>query len=618
MEFSDIALAKLLQAAPDLGPLIINFQDVTEELGEDAGCRVGVFVLRSGAEIMYVPVVSRGDDAYPIDSIFVESTKRFMPLTRKVTDSVIASGQMEPGKPTKIPATVNTNPSVYNLINPPRTGKYAYASASRLVDFLAELPQHVKQATYEKIAAEKSVYDSLDKMFSLKAIFDVLRHQPMGMAAKTNQAPISVVTTPQAGMGQEAISNILNDGYHISGTQPTRRVAISVQNYNSQGIVRQIGAVDADRDFDIAFRSGPTREAFVPKMHRYQRGGQVLALFSNGDYALAQNLISVGEQLERKQVLDRLFHANPPVLLRDVCADDNFVILTVDGEFLGPFRASNVVLTSFGVEVRVSGLGASGINKVCGYRNFAGKADLNNGTLYVPSNSVVVRLAQDVTFETECSVNGTARRLEMNDLQMLGSELNLGFDGVEFSANGRAIGNVPKVMELLVVQEGVDPELARTFVKQAQETKFVKIFMSKQASTDYNAAEIPQYGALATQPGDIALNGAFMPAVQQATQLGDSQVVEATIISELLQTPDMFEQIQEYLPDIEEAVDKLGRIMFLSRVHINRLGESLDSDSVFSLLAQLKSVYRLLGDNLLKLRRLTTTSQHATPVEDVR
>ncbi|HET8686062.1 MAG TPA: hypothetical protein VFM18_05280 [Methanosarcina sp.] len=616
MEFSDIALAKLLQTAPDLGPLVLNFQDVTGELGEDAGCQVGIFILRSGAETMFVPVISRGDDVYPIDSIFVDSEKKFLPLTRKIIDSVIATGQTEPGKSTKMPDTVPVNPSVYSLINPPRTGKFVYASASRLVDFLAELPAHVKQATYEKIAAERSVYDSLDKMFGLKAIFDVLRPAPKSLAAVTNQAPISIVTSPSAGMSDEAISNILNDGYHVVGSQPTRRVAVSVQSFNDTGKIREISAVDSDRDYSIAFRNGTMRDAFIPKMHVHQKGGRVLALYTNGDYSVSSSLISVGDDLNRKQVLDMLFNTRPPVLLRDVTMGDTFVLMTVDGEFLGPYRAGNVVMNSYGVEISTSGIYSGSVSKICGYRNFMGKADLVEKSLYVPSNTVVLILGEDVTSEAEVSVNGTARRLELSSLQLLGSELNLGFDGIEFSANGRPVGGVPQVMEMLVVREGVDPDLAKNFVKQAQETKFVKIFMSKQASTDYNPAEVPQYGEVPNKTGDVSMNGAFMPAVQQSAALGDSQVVEATIISELLQVPDMFEQISEYLPDIEEAVDKLGRIMFMSRIHINRLAESIDSDSVFSLLAQLKSVYRLLGDNMMRLRSLTNSARIAGDPED--
>lgn len=614
MEFSDIALAKLLQTAPDLGPLVLNFQDVSDELGEEVGCRVGVFIVRSGAEVLYVPVIAKGDDVYPIDSIFVDSKKKFLPLTRSVLNAVISAGQIEPGKPVKIPPMVNVNPSVYNLINPPRTGKYAYASASRLVDFLAGLPHHVKKATFDKIAAERSLYDSLDKMFSLKAIFDVLKAQPQSISAKTNEVPISVITTPQTGMSQGAISNILNDGYHVEGQHPTSRVAIAVRNGNRTGTVREIAAVDSDRDWDIAFSNGTTREAFLPKMHKYQSGGQVLALFTNGDYAVAPSLISIGETLDRQVVLDRLFTFKPPVLLRDLSNDDDFVLMTVDGEFFGPYTACSVALNSFGVELKVSGIGARRIDKICGYRNFRGKAELIESTLYVPSNTVVVKLGSNVTYEAEVSVSGASRRLDLNSVQMLGSELNLGYDGVEFSANGRPIGGLPQTMRMLIIEEHIDPDTAKSFVKQAQETKLVKIYMSKQASTDYNAAEIPQYGALNVQPGDVALNGAFTPAIQQASSLGDSQVVEATVISELLQIPDMFEQIGEYLPDIEEAVDKLGRILFMSRVHINKLSENLDSDSVFSLLAQIKGVYRQLGDNMLRLQRLVTGAQ-SMPIE---
>lgn len=609
MEFSDIALAKLMQTAPDLGPLIVNFQDVTEEMGETSQCQVGVFVLQSGAEAMFVPVISKGGDVFPIDSVFVDSQKRFMPLTRMVIDSVVAGGQVEPGKAVKIPDTVVRNPNVYNLINPPRTGKFVYASASRMVDFLAELPAHVKRAAFEGIRSEKSVYDSLDKMFGLKAIFDVLNPAPSSLAAKTNEEPISVITSPVAGLGQDAISNILNDGYHVVGAQPTHRVAVSTQDFNRKGQVREVSSVDADRDYDVAVKGGITREAFLPRMHKLQRTRRTLALYTNGDYSLSQTLIAVGAPLDRKVVLDRLFDFKPPVLLRDLGMGESFVVMTKEGEFIGPLRADCVTLNSSGVEIRVCDLGG-GIDKICGYRNFAGSAEMLERTLYVPSNSVVIRLGEDISPELEQSVFGTARNLEFRDLQLLGSQLDLGFDGVEFSANGKVVGGVPQAMKLLVVEEGVDPSLARSFVKQAQESKFVRIYMSKQASTDYNAAEVPQYGAAPAQVGDIGMNGAFMPSLRQATQLGDSQVVEATVISELLQTPDMFAQIGEYLPDIEEAVDKLGRILFMTRVHIDQLANNIDSDSVFSLLAQVKGVYRMLGDNMLRLKRIVVGAQH--------
>ena len=156
--------------------------------------------------------------------------------------------------------------------------------------------------------------------------------------------------------------------------------------------------------------------------------------------------------------------------------------------------------------------------------------------------------------------------------------------------------------------------MAETFLKQAELTKSVKIFLSKLASTDFNPAEMPTGGNYAADPAkSVGLNGAFMPAIQEASRLGDGQVLEATIISQLLQVPDLFEYIGEYLPDLLQTVDKLGRILFLTRVKLNNLSENLDPDSVFALVSQIKTVYRQLGDAVEKLKEISTTSKGFEP-----
>lgn len=613
MEFSDIALAKLLQTSPELGSLILTFQDVSDELSDETGIKVGVFVLRSGSDLFYIPVVSKGDNVYPTDSIFFDSKKKFFPLTKKTISLITASSQLDQGKPTKIPPTVTVNPSVYGLITPPRTGKYAYASTSRLTDFLSAMPDHLKKFTFEKFAAEKSVYDDLDKMFSLKAIFDVLKPTPSSSALVTNESPISIVTGASPRLDSEAISNIINKGYHVAGAQTRNRVAVSVQDYNNTK-VREVSEIDGDKDYELAFAHGSSREAFLPKMHKLNGSGS-LAIFTNGDYATGSKFIAVGETLNRKQVLTRLFNYNPPVLLRDVNNGDEIAITLSSGEFLGPFSVSQVILNHLGVEVKVSG---RGISAICGYTNFKGEAELDNGNLYIPRNSIVIKLGSNVTFELDRSVNSAFKRKQFETLQYLGAELNLGYDGVEYSLNGRAIGGEPKIMEILVVKEGIDPTQAQSFVKQAQETKFTKIYLTKAAgiSGDYAPAEIPNNGQIPDGSPDLKPNGAYNPnlveSVQKTLPLSDGQVTESAIISELLQCPDMYEQIDEYLPDIEEAIDKLGRILFMSRVHIHKLAETTDSESVFAFLAQLKAVYRMLGDNMLKLQELVTGAQAAT------
>jgi hypothetical protein len=249
-----------------------------------------------------------------------------------------------------------------------------------------------------------------------------------------------------------------------------------------------------------------------------------------------------------------------------------------------------------------------------GSRNFAKNAEGIGSTLYVPYNCIVLKLGDNISYACEDHLNCAVTKREMAALQFLGAELNLGYDGVEYAINGKPIGAEPKVMEILVVKEGIDPTAASNFVKQAQATKLVKIYMTKKAeSTDYSPSEIPQYGILPESNWDVSQNGAFMPNVQKSMELGDAQVAEATIISELLQVPNMFELIQEYLPDIEEAIDKLGRILFVSRVHIDQLSRNGDADSIFAFLANLKSVYRLLGDNMIKLQEMSSAASAVDP-----
>ena len=97
--------------------------------------------------------------------------------------------------------------------------------------------------------------------------------------------------------------------------------------------------------------------------------------------------------------------------------------------------------------------------------------------------------------------------------------------------------------------------------------------------------------------------------------IGDPQTTEATILAELLQAPDMYQYIEEYTPDIEEALDKLGRILFLLRINLDKFGQGSNPSEVFSFISQLRNVYRMLGDNFIKLQQLLANSNVSTEAE---
>jgi hypothetical protein len=263
------------------------------------------------------------------------------------------------------------------------------------------------------------------------------------------------------------------------------------------------------------------------------------------------------------------------------------------------------MLSNLGVEIGVSSEAGApySISRINAYRNYAAAPSCQGHEMYIPFSSLVIKLGENVSGDLERSIMSAARRREITEAGLLGDQINLGFDGIEFTMNGKAVGTEAAMMSKLANDEGIEPTLAQSFIKQAKEKKFAKVYLSKRAS-EIKPAEMPQFGQALPPAQKVGLNGSFMPNVQNALKISDAQATEATIISELLQTPDMFELIEEYMPDIEECIDKLGRILFLARVHISKLAENNDADSVFAFLANLKAVYRMLGDNLFKLREL--------------
>lgn len=610
-DFNDIALSKFLTTSPELGGLILSFKDVSEDLQEESNMKVGVFILKSGTEVFYVPVVSKLDNVYPIDSIFFASKQKFFPLTKKTVAVVVNSSQMTQGKSKKMPNSVSINPDVSQLINPPRTGKFVSASSSRLGDFMASMPDYLKEFTLEKISEEKSVYENLHKLFSIKDIFTALHSAPKNPAAVVGSfAPVSIITSESKDLTPVEIKAILENGYHVRGVPETNRIAVTLERKEDSSFT-EVTNVDGNSDYEIVMSNSHSREAFIPKMMNI---GQAIgaskhnsvAIFTNGDYAVSNTFVVKGEKLARKEVLGTIFEYNPPVLPRDIMVDDTFAIIDGNSELLGVFTARKVMISHLGVDIDATihaGIGGGSV-KLHAYRNYGMTPSLQDRSIFMPYSSLVVKLGENKSGDIERTANAASVKYTISQKELLGDHLNLCWDGVEFSVNGKALGQEKAAMQRLVVEEGIDPSLAINFVKQAKERKITTIYLSKQASTKFEAGQIAEFGEKPAPQPAKGLNGSFIPNVQKSLAISDAQATEATIISELLQTPNMFELITEYLPDIEECIDKLGRILFLSRVHISQLSENNDTDSVFSFLANLKSVYRMLGDNVLKLQEL--------------
>lgn len=640
MEFSDIALAKFLQTAPELGNLIVTFKDVTDELSEESDVVVGIYVLKSGEDYFFVPVVSKSDNVYPIDSIFFNNKGKFFPLTKKISELVLNSQKLNMGKKTKIPSTVNQNPSVYDMINPPRTGKFVYASKSRLTEFLHIVPNEIKADIREKLASDMGLCTSLNKIFGLETIFSALQDTPIVKKAEVEKG--ATVQTGGTDLTDGQVQELLDNGYFIKqsnmiSSQINPRMAVRVQDYAKMGKVYNLQNTNIGKEYDVIFRTGTTKHGFVPAFHDTLRlsapsdkdhdsrdgsvpqvhGDHTFILFEDSSWALTDTVLATGEPMDGMAVVRTVFEYNPPVMLKDLSGYETFAVFCPKMGLTGVFRGNgNTVQHGYGTSLKAINRVDSKPVCIHAYRNYTEQPLTGRGEdMFIPYNALVVVLGQDVSYELEINAFQAQAKRNLGELSVMGSSMEIVNDGVEFFVNGRSIGSEVKMAQILIEDEGVDPVVAKNFIKAAKDDKRVKIYLSKKAGTsDFAPGEIPQFGVKPPeQVNNFGPNSdKLINNMRAAAQTGDGQVMESTVISELLQCPDLYTYIQEYLPDIEEAIDKLGRILFLARVHINVLAEQNDPDGIFAFLAALKNVYRTLGDTLIKLQQLSNN----VPVED--
>jgi len=96
---------------------------------------------------------------------------------------------------------------------------------------------------------------------------------------------------------------------------------------------------------------------------------------------------------------------------------------------------------------------------------------------------------------------------------------------------------------------------------------------------------------------------------QQAAQTGQSRVFDHGVIGGLSRTYDVSSAIDSYVPELLKAVDRLGRILFLFYWKNAEFAERYGSQDMTDLEDEMRSVFKNLGDLVLKLRQKAIDGQ---------
>lgn len=626
--FQEEAINKLGVTAPELISMILSFRDMSDELPEGSDTSVGVVVLKAGANIYFIPIVALGDTIYPIDSIFDTMDSRFKPLTKAYVSQIIAAQSAGiSGKSVVMPKYVNKNPSIYNLIVPPRTGKYAYASAGLFSEFISSLPTNLKEGFSSSVLSNHEVVSKLNGMLNMAEFMDCMAHRNPVVPTETVAVPeVQIYTAADADKGaltDHIIQDILNVGYHIKGDNVTPRVAVETPR-GSEGFSKLHG-VEQGRAYEIVLRDGSTVKAMVPKSAKSvfsaeldkqvtDRGGvnvglavknkplhsavenRILAVTEYGDWITQPEAVIRPNPLDISEVASELHALSKISTIYNVERGDYFLVITSKG-YVGPFHADNVSATSTMVTIRACSETSYDTVNIIASSAFKGDLFCDAENIYLPAHASVVELGRCIDCDVELSLTSAMNKEELKTLGLLESQMVIrGHDNGFFSINGRELGNEAELAKALIISQGIAKQAALGFIKSAKEKKVVTIYLSKKAS-DMGAVtpgDIPEYGQSPTpESGELFDRG----AIEQATATLDPGVVESTIISQFLQDPSMIDTISSYLPAIKNSIDKIGRSLLLLRINS---GADVPDD-VSNLITSLRNTYKMLGDNCIKL-----------------
>lgn len=652
MNFIEDAYERLSKTAPDLIRFISTFVDLTNEVPENYGIELGVFMLSSGKSLFYVPVIAKSGTVYPIDSVFSTEDNQFFPLTPKFIDKVISSNEMNLGQKTTTPGNVIKNPNVRELIEPPKTGKFAYASTG-LSEFLYQLSEPSKKAFLDKIAFDASFGKGLHKAgFDIKEMREVLS-KPLEKKAEYRPVEIGLkIVTEGNNLPDTVVQEILQRGYGIVGynTNPTFAVEYDAKN---DGYTK-LSSAQEGQVYEVIMKDGSTKVGFVPPQSENLQ--ETSDPFDRRNHPDKAGIVAGGVKVRANPTVAR----TPHIIFEDgsyACGVCPVIRATTLGKMddillelatMGLFKKAEELITSGERVMLITKNGWLGPlyiqlpikrteagTTICARMwdgdevtihqspNIHGDYSVVGRDIYVNSNAIFFIMGGNVSesVETDPAV-ASVKRSHMFTNHM--APVRIGFDGVEYSLNGKPVGSEVNLARELIERKGLSKQAFDQFVKKANVYKKVDIYMSKEAAMgagpDYQTLPPNLPGSQLTPPHDNEpaipqagkgyenIQNGYNPnfqTIESSLNTGDKSIIESTIISEFINDPNMLETIGTYLPVIKEAVDKLGRSIFLVRLNINNLSSSIEPEYLSNLMSSLRNTYKMLGDTFIRLDSLT-------------
>jgi hypothetical protein len=108
------------------------------------------------------------------------------------------------------------------------------------------------------------------------------------------------------------------------------------------------------------------------------------------------------------------------------------------------------------------------------------------------------------------------------------------------------------------------------------------------------------------------INPQFMDS---AAQMNDQGAFDTAAVASLLESPELSEVVSGYLPELETALDNLGRILLSLGMREDELKAELGKDTFVGIENNVRRVFKGLGGVIMKLNQNMVSTQD--PIDDM-
>ena len=258
---SEMAYQLLTQRVPDIVPDVVTFKVLATDI--DKGYGVGAFVVSRDGQAIYIPVVMSNSAIKPLDIMYHKALNMFLPLNKGWLDELAKTGLTSLGTGVRTPETLYTDVDIRNIVVPPITGRFSYASESKdvervlssdnltkeadareptlLLPLLHAAPNRIKAAFQRVLAQQPVILKAAAAAYGMAALSTALRPHLEKVAAKQSFGGALWIadkdTTPSefrrifGDKAGEAYAGVRRDGYAVRDDRKAHNLVLQVQPY---------------------------------------------------------------------------------------------------------------------------------------------------------------------------------------------------------------------------------------------------------------------------------------------------------------------------------------------------------------------------------------------------